>query len=64
MTETMEVPLNRLITSLAALGRMPRIACGATMVKNWRRHGSPSDLAASSCPGSTEMIPARMISAE
>jgi hypothetical protein len=49
--------------SLAAVGRIARIACGATMRWSWRCLGMPSAAAASNCPGSTEMMPERTISA-
>ncbi len=63
MTETMDVPLNREMISLAALGRMPRMAWGSTIRRSCRSRGMPSAAAARSCPGSTDSTPPRTISA-
>ena len=47
---------------LAYDGRIARIACGRTIRVKRRWRGRPSALAASRCPGSTEMMPERTIS--
>src|ERR671916_241452 len=62
MMDTREVFLNSEISSLARPGMLTRMACGSTTrTKAWNG-GSPSALAASSCPPCTEMTPPRKIS--
>ncbi len=51
------------IVSLPVGGRITRIACGSTTWRIVCRRPMPSDDAASDWPSSTEMIPARTISA-
>ncbi len=63
MTETIEVPLNSEMISLAALGRMERMACGRTIRRSCRRRGMPRAAAASDWPRSTARTPPRTISA-
>ncbi len=63
MTLTREVPLSSEITWLPMGGRMIRVAWGSRMRKKVSRAGSPSELAASSCPRGTADRPERMISA-
>ena len=63
MHETSEVFLSIEIVSLPVGGMITRIACGSTIRRMICRRVMPSDCAASVWPSSTEMIPARTISA-
>ena len=51
------------IVSLPVGGMITRIACGSTIRRSVCSRDMPSDWAASVWPSSTEMIPARTISA-
>jgi hypothetical protein len=63
MTLTSELVFSIEIVSLPVGGMITRIACGSTMRRIVCRRVSPSAEAASVWPSSTEMIPARTISA-
>ena len=58
-----EVSFSIAIVSLPVGGMMTRIACGSTIRRIVFVRLIPSALAASVCPGSTDWIPARTISA-
>ena len=58
-----EVVFSIEIVSLPVGGMTTRIACGSTIRRIVCRRVMPSDRAASFWPSSTEMIPARTISA-
>jgi hypothetical protein len=51
------------MVSLPVGGMITRMACGTTIRRSVCSRDMPSDEAASVCPSSTEMIPARTISA-
>ena len=63
MTLTSDVVLSIEIVSLPVGGMMTRIAWGSTMRRIVFSRVMPRACAASVCPSSTEMMPARTISA-
>ena len=63
MTLTSEVVLSIEMVSLPVGGMMTRIACGSTIRRMVCSRVMPSEWAASDWPSSTEMMPARTISA-
>ena len=63
MTATREVVLSIEMVSLPIGGMITRIACGRTIRRMVRAGDMPRDSAASVCPLSTEMMPARTNSA-
>ena len=63
ITLTSEVVFSIEIVSLPVGGMITRIACGSTIRRSVCTRVMPSDCAASVWPSSTEMIPARTISA-
>ncbi len=62
MITTSVVDLSMLLNSLPSGGMITFVACGSTMNRIARGNDIPSALAASICPESIEMIPARTIS--
>ena len=64
MTLTIEVALSIPISRLPDAGMIAGMACGSTTRRKIRPGRMPSAAAASACPGSTERMPPRMISAE
>ena len=63
MTTTSEVVLSIEIVSLPVGGTITRIACGSTIRRSVCVRDNPSAPAASLCPGSTDWMPPRTISA-
>ncbi len=62
MIDASDVSFSSVMNSLPVGGITIRIACGTTTRRRMRRRDIPSARPASSCPGSTESRPARMIS--
>ena len=62
ITLTSDVFLSIELNSLPSGGMTNRAACGSTTRRIDFAYVIPSDFAASACPGSTDRIPARMIS--
>src|ERR1051326_1210159 len=62
MIDASDVSFSSVMNSLPIGGIAIRIACGTTMRRRMRRRDMPSARPASSCPGSTDKSPARMIS--
>ena len=63
ITDAIEVPFSMLMKSLPVGGMITRIACGSTTRRSVRLGAMPIDFAASVCPLSTLLSPARTISA-
>ena len=63
MAYTSDVVFSIEMVSLPVGGMMTRMACGSTMRRRIWNRVIPIDWAASVCPSSTEMMPARTISA-